>query len=66
MIKVQYTDLDLEALKFGTPLRAFVDSNLGIESDIYIAWDGTARQQAGVIIVNEGGDSRLQGRVGFR
>jgi hypothetical protein len=61
VIKVQYTDLDLEALKFGTPLRAFVDSNLGIESDIYIAWDGTARQQAGVNIFNGGGDVDCKG-----
>jgi len=59
VIKVQYTDLDLEALKFGDPLRAFVDSNLGIESDIYIV--GTARHRADVVIVHGGGVSDCKG-----
>src|SRR5688500_3206353 len=43
VIKAQYVDLDPEALKDSEPLRAFVDSNVGVESEIYVSWVGGAR-----------------------
>ena len=57
-IKVQYVALD--DVKSLVPLRAWVDSNLGVESDISISWDGPA-QETFVNIFNDGGDVDCKG-----
>jgi hypothetical protein len=52
VIKVQYLDLNLDDVDFTVPLRAFVDTDVGLESEISLNWDGTA-QESSVIVVNE-------------
>ena len=52
VIKVQYQGLDLDEVDFTVPLRAFVDTNMGLESEISLNWDGTA-QESSVVVANE-------------
>jgi hypothetical protein len=49
-LKVKYTVLD--DVEVMVPLRAFLDTDLGIASEISVSWDGPARE-AFVNIVNE-------------
>jgi len=51
-IKVQY--LDLDGVRVMTPIRAFVDTNMGIESEISVDWDGPARKTFVNIVIDSG------------
>jgi hypothetical protein len=51
-IKVQY--LDLDDVRVMTPMRTFVDTNMGVESEISVDWDGPARETFVNIVTDSG------------
>lgn len=56
VIKVQYQDLDLDHGDTAWPLRAWVDTNVGLVSQVELVWDGTAPEpKPWVDVTVEGG-----------
>jgi hypothetical protein len=55
VIKVQYVDLDLEKARYTVPLKAFLSTDMGLESEISVSWDGTAHESFVNIVTESGG-----------